>query len=57
MSVKSLAECIEERRFKAQTFVLRDRHPERKGMLAIDGARTSGFRDSLYFIRRNPLAI
>jgi chromatin structure-remodeling complex protein RSC7 len=25
-------------------------------MLAIDAARTSGFRDSLYYFRRNPLA-
>lgn len=26
-------------------------------MLAIDAARTSGFRDSLYYFRRNPLAL
>jgi hypothetical protein len=26
-------------------------------MLAIDAARASGFRDSLYFFRRNPLAL
>ena len=26
-------------------------------MLAIDAARTSGFRDSLYYFRRNPLAM
>ncbi|KAI0657495.1 chromatin remodelling complex Rsc7/Swp82 subunit-domain-containing protein [Cubamyces menziesii] len=45
------------RRFKAQTFVLPNRHPERKYMLAIDAARTSGFRDSLYYFRRNPLAL
>nr|VWP02400.1 Multicopper oxidase [Ganoderma boninense] len=45
------------RRFKAQTFVLPNRHPERKYMLAIDAARTSGFRDSLYYFRRNPLAM
>lgn len=25
-------------------------------MLAIEAARTSGFRDSLYYFRRNPLA-
>lgn len=25
-------------------------------MLAIDAARTSGFRDSLYYFRRNPFA-
>ncbi|KAI0634279.1 chromatin remodelling complex Rsc7/Swp82 subunit-domain-containing protein [Trametes polyzona] len=45
------------RKFKAQTFVLPNRHPERKYMLAIDAARTSGFRDSLYYFRRNPLAL
>ncbi|KAI0827389.1 chromatin remodelling complex Rsc7/Swp82 subunit-domain-containing protein [Trametes gibbosa] len=45
------------RRFKAQTFVLPNRHPTRKYMLAIDAARTSGFRDSLYYFRRNPLAM
>ena len=45
------------RRFKAQTFVLPNRHPERKYMLAIDAARTPGFRDSLYYFRRNPLAM
>ncbi|KAF8497578.1 chromatin remodelling complex Rsc7/Swp82 subunit-domain-containing protein [Russula emetica] len=44
------------RRFKAQTFNLPNRHPERMFMLAIDAARTSGFRDSLYYFRRNPLA-
>ncbi|THH03287.1 hypothetical protein EW145_g6376 [Phellinidium pouzarii] len=42
--------------FKAQTFILPERHPERKYLLAIDAARTSGFRDSLYYFRRNPLA-
>ena len=45
------------REFKAQTFTLPNRHPERKYMLAIDAARTSGFRDSLYYFRRNPLAL
>ncbi|KAI0278734.1 chromatin remodelling complex Rsc7/Swp82 subunit-domain-containing protein [Russula aff. rugulosa BPL654] len=44
------------RRFKAQTFHLPNRHPDRMFMLAIDAARTSGFRDSLYYFRRNPLA-
>ncbi|KAH9053614.1 chromatin remodelling complex Rsc7/Swp82 subunit-domain-containing protein [Lactarius vividus] len=44
------------RKFKAQTFNLPNRHPERMYMLAIDAARTSGFRDSLYYFRRNPLA-
>ncbi|KAI0074934.1 hypothetical protein K474DRAFT_1685549 [Panus rudis PR-1116 ss-1] len=45
------------RRFKAQTFALPNRHPTRQYMLAIDAARTSGFRDSLYYFRRNPLAM
>ncbi|KAJ7216663.1 chromatin remodelling complex Rsc7/Swp82 subunit-domain-containing protein [Mycena pura] len=44
------------RRFKAATFILPGRHPERRYMLAIDAARTSGFRDSLYYFRRNLLA-
>ncbi|KAG6811923.1 hypothetical protein H0H92_005254 [Tricholoma furcatifolium] len=44
------------RRFKAATFVIPNRHPTRQYMLAIDAARTSGFRDSLYYFRRNPLA-
>ncbi|KAJ3754855.1 chromatin remodelling complex Rsc7/Swp82 subunit-domain-containing protein [Lentinula raphanica] len=44
------------RKFKASTFLLPSRHPERRYMLAIDAARTSGFRDSLYYFRRNPLA-
>jgi chromatin structure-remodeling complex protein RSC7 len=46
-----------DRRFKAQTFNLPSRHPMRMYMLAIDAARTSGFRDSLYYFRRNPLAL
>ncbi|KAF8873804.1 chromatin remodelling complex Rsc7/Swp82 subunit-domain-containing protein [Gymnopilus junonius] len=44
------------RRFKAATFALPNRHPQRQYMLAIDAARTSGFRDSLYYFRRNLLA-
>ncbi|KAF5350549.1 hypothetical protein D9756_008720 [Leucocoprinus leucothites] len=44
------------RKFKASTFALPNRHPHRQYMLAIDAARTSGFRDSLYYFRRNPLA-
>ncbi|TFY57570.1 hypothetical protein EVJ58_g6939 [Rhodofomes roseus] len=46
-----------DRKFKAQTFQLPNRHPDRMYMLAIDAARTSGFRDSLYYFRRNPLAM
>ncbi|KAJ8453738.1 hypothetical protein ONZ45_g19589 [Pleurotus djamor] len=45
------------RKFKAGTFILPNRDPERMYMLAIDAARTSGFRDSLYYFRRNPLAL
>ncbi|KAF8639179.1 hypothetical protein AX17_001666 [Amanita inopinata Kibby_2008] len=45
------------RRFKASTFVLPNRHPQRQYLLAIDAARTSGFRDSLYYFRRNALAL
>ncbi|CAL1709920.1 unnamed protein product [Somion occarium] len=45
------------RKFKAHTFTLPNRHPTRQYMLAIDAARTSGFRDSLYYFRRNPLAM
>ncbi|TFK75645.1 hypothetical protein BDN72DRAFT_757327 [Pluteus cervinus] len=44
------------RQFKASTFILPNRHPHRRYMLAIDAARTSGFRDSLYYFRRNLLA-
>ncbi|KAF8579967.1 hypothetical protein K439DRAFT_1358324 [Ramaria rubella] len=43
------------RQFKAQTFVLPHRHPTRQYMLAIEAARTSGYKDSLYYFRRNPL--
>ncbi|KZP15821.1 hypothetical protein FIBSPDRAFT_749593 [Athelia psychrophila] len=43
--------------YKAATFVLPTRHPNRVYMLAIDAARTSGFRDSLYYFRRNLLAL
>ncbi|EAU84128.2 nuclear protein localization [Coprinopsis cinerea okayama7 len=45
------------RKFKAQTFILPTRDPHRQYMLAIDAARTSGFRDSLYYFRRNLLAL
>jgi len=48
-------DLLGERQFKAATFVIPNRHPNRKYMLAIDAARTSGFKDSLYYFRRNPL--
>jgi len=44
-------------RCKESTSVLPNRHPQRQYMLAIDAARTSGFRDSLYYFRRNALAL
>ena len=50
-------QAMSDRKFKAQTFQLPNRHPDRMYMLAIDAARTSGFRDSLYYFRRNPLAM
>jgi chromatin structure-remodeling complex protein RSC7 len=53
-----LVECLNPgRKFKCHTFVLPQRHSSRQYMLAIDAARASGFRDSLYFFRRNPLAL
>ncbi|KZT60042.1 hypothetical protein CALCODRAFT_493040 [Calocera cornea HHB12733] len=46
------------REFKAHTFTSPYRSDvERLYMLSIDAARTSGFRDSLYFFRRNPLLV
>jgi hypothetical protein len=54
--IDAAGRLIGARRFKAQTFNLPQRHPEKMFMLAIDAARTSGFRDSLYYFRRNPLA-
>lgn len=48
-------ELVADRIFKANTFLLPNRDPKRVYMLAIDAARTSGFRDSLYYFRRNPL--
>ena len=54
--IDAMGNLLGGRQFKAHTFVLPDRHSERKYMLAIDAARSSGFRDSLYYFRRNPLA-
>lgn len=54
--IDAAGRLLGDRRFKAQTFNLPQRHPEKMFMLAIDAARTSGFRDSLYYFRRNPLA-
>ncbi|KIM27788.1 hypothetical protein M408DRAFT_329742 [Serendipita vermifera MAFF 305830] len=43
------------REFKAATFHVPTRNPDIKYMLAIECARSSGYRDSLYYFRRNPL--
>ena len=45
------------RRYKLSTFTspMRASSPNRRFMLSIDAARAAGFRDSLYFFRRNPL--
>lgn len=46
------------RELKMPTFTSRDRsNPNKHYMLAIDAARSAGFRDSLYFFRRNPLIL
>ncbi|KAN0061500.1 chromatin structure-remodeling complex subunit RSC7 [Thecaphora frezii] len=46
------------RQYKAYNFTseLRD-DPDRVYMLSIDAARAAGYRDSLYFFRRNPMII
>lgn len=42
--------------FKLATFTSPLRvNPNKQYMLSIDAARAAGFRDSLYFFRRNPL--
>ncbi|KAF8337046.1 chromatin remodelling complex Rsc7/Swp82 subunit-domain-containing protein [Cantharellus anzutake] len=44
--------------FKAPAFKSPWRsNPEKQYMLSIDAARTSGFRDSLYYFRRNPTVV
>lgn len=44
------------REYKCPTFTCATRaDPQRLYILAIDAARCAGFRDSLYFFRRNPL--
>lgn len=46
------------RAFKADTFCSPWRaNTEKRYMLSIEAARTSGFRDSLYYFRRNPLVV
>lgn len=43
------------RQYKAYNFTSDERaDPEKVYMLAIDAARSAGYRDSLYFFRRNP---
>lgn len=44
------------RQFKLHTFTSPMRpNPDKLYMLSIDAARAAGYRDSLYFFRRNPL--
>lgn len=44
--------------FKAETFCSPWRaNPDKRYMLSIEAARTSGFRDSLYYFRRNPSVV
>ncbi|KAI8448247.1 chromatin remodelling complex Rsc7/Swp82 subunit-domain-containing protein [Phakopsora pachyrhizi] len=44
------------RQYKIPTFSLKCRaNPNKRFMLSIDAARAAGYRDSLYFFRRNPL--
>lgn len=59
LSLTSIPDLLDDfvgRRYRANTFILPNRHDKRVYMLAIDAARTSGYRDSLYYFRRNPLA-
>ncbi|KZS97024.1 hypothetical protein SISNIDRAFT_424640 [Sistotremastrum niveocremeum HHB9708] len=53
LKIDSDGNLLGGRQFKAATFTISLRHPTRKYMLAIDAARTSGFKDSLYYFRRN----
>ena len=48
--------AITGRVFKGGTFILPQRHPEWRHMLAIDAARTFGFCDSLYCYYKDLLA-
>ncbi|KNE95720.1 hypothetical protein PSTG_10938 [Puccinia striiformis f. sp. tritici PST-78] len=44
------------RQYRIPTFTSRNRvNPNKHFMLSIDAARAAGYRDSLYFFRRNPL--
>lgn len=44
------------RQYKIPTFTSKNRaNPNKHFMLSIDAARAAGYRDSLYFFRRNPL--
>lgn len=53
--LKALRMHMAGREYKATVFTSNSRSdPERLYMLAIDAARCAGFRDSLYFFRRNP---
>lgn len=45
------------REFKTNTFTVPTRNNGVKYMLAIDCARACGYRDSLYYFRRNPMML
>lgn len=45
------------REFKTNTFTVPTRKNDVKYMLAIDCARACGYRDSLYYFRRNPMML
>ena len=45
------------REFKTNTFTVPTRNNDVKYMLAIDCARACGYRDSLYYFRRNPMML
>ncbi|GAA6049968.1 hypothetical protein JCM3770_007073 [Rhodotorula araucariae] len=54
--IDALGNLLGDRQWKVHTFTspLRE-NPNRVYILSIDAARAAGFRDSLYFFRRNPM--
>jgi chromatin structure-remodeling complex protein RSC7 len=48
---------VGSREFKTNTFTVPTRNNDVKYMLAIDCARACGYRDSLYYFRRNPMML
>lgn len=50
--------CSSGRKYKGSTFTSAIRpNPHKKYMLSIEAARATGYRDSLYYFRRNPLLV